>query len=385
MIDKMKRLITALLLTLPFTFLSYFVAGIIFLNGKDTLRSIALISAYVLINFMFFMSFYTRKTDKFRSFLFIAIAVTFPVEFILGLFEMRGHLMVATFSDMIAGNVPFCHIVIPQTILPLLFKGQIVFPGTIDAFAYSAGYMIVFWIAASLLLGKGWCSWVCFFGGWEEGCSRMAKKPRIKLSPKIVWGAAAVLLIVILTTIEFATPTYCLWLCPFKACSEFIEVGSPLVVIQTIIFIVLFIGLVIILPFLSKKRTQCMVLCPFGAMQSVVDKINPFDIRIDKKNCISCKKCIKECPVMAVSEKSLESGKVGFTCTKCGKCMDACPKKAIHFHIKGTPIGGKIGRITRVIFLYLAYTIIAGMGSGFIASAIQRLLLFITTGSFLYS
>ncbi|HEX2944968.1 MAG TPA: 4Fe-4S dicluster domain-containing protein [Clostridia bacterium] len=380
----LKKIIVTALLTAPFAFGSYFVTGLFSWRSDGLLQPISVLAVWLFINTMLFITLFTGKTDKVRAILFITMAIAFPIGFILQLFELRGHFMTAVMSDVISGNVPFCHIVIPQTIIPAVFTKQIVFPGTMDlGFQHSASFMIIFWLGVSLFIGKGWCSWTCFYGGWEDGCSRLSRKARIKLNPKLVWGAVAVLLLVILTTIETASPTYCLWLCPFKACSEFFEVASPLLAVQTVIFIVLFIGLVIILPFLSKKRVQCMVLCPFGAFQSAVDKINPFDIRIDKTKCLKCKKCIKECPVMAISEASLEKGKMGFSCMKCGKCVDICPGKAAHFHIKGTPVGGAFARVARTIFLYLAFTIFAGIGAGIISSALYRILLLITTGSML--
>ncbi len=379
-----SKIIFAALLTAPFSFGSYFITGLYSWNRVELLHSVAVLAAWLFMNVMLFITFFTGKTDRVRAIMFITMAIAFPIGFILQLFETRGRLMAATMSDVISGSVPFCHIVIPQTIIPAVLSKQIIFPGTMDlGFQYSASFMIIFWLGASLLIGRGWCSWTCFYGGWEDGCSRLSKKAGIKLNPKLVWGAAAVLILVIITAIETASPTYCLWLCPFKACSEFFEVASPLLVVQTVIFILLFIGLVIILPFLSKKRVQCMAFCPFGAFQSIVDKVNPFDIRIDKAKCLKCKKCIKECPVMAVSEASLEKGKMGFNCNKCGKCVDLCPGKAVHYHIKGTPVGGVFARTARIIFLYFAFTIFAGIGAGIISSALYRILLLITTGSLL--
>jgi ferredoxin-type protein NapH len=40
--------------------------------------------------------------------------------------------------------------------------------------------------------------------------------------------------------------------------------------IQNGIFVVLFAALVVVLPLLTKKRTQCSFFCPFGAFQSIL-------------------------------------------------------------------------------------------------------------------
>lgn len=379
-----RRLIISVLKTLPLLFGTYFIIGLYRLGEMNFGEKFSTIVFYSLLNGLFFMTMFNGKIDRHRSVLFIIIAISFPIEFVLGLYEQRGHFMYLTFSDMINGIVPFCHIVIPQTFIPTIFSKEVVFPGLISKFTYSAGFMIITWIAVSLLIGRGWCSWACFFGGWEDGCSRICKKSRVKLNRKIIYSAFAVLILVVLTTIEFATPTYCLFLCPFKACSEFVEVSTPLVVFQTILFSLLFIILVIILPILTKKRTQCIALCPFGAFQSMVDKVSPIGIRVDKEECIECQKCINICPMMSISMETLEKGSVGFTCTKCGKCIDSCPKKCINFYIKGTP-KSKVGDlIVKNLFLYLSYVIMAGMGSFFVISAIKRILLFIQTGSILH-
>lgn len=245
--------------------------------------------------------------------------------------------------------------------------------------------MFVLWMGASLLLGRGWCSWTCFFGGWEDGMTLVKKKAWKKRFPK-VWQYTpfAVLITVALISLLTVSPVYCMWLCPFKGVSEAIEIVSPLGVIQTIIFTLLFIGLVILLPLMSKKRTQCAFLCPFGAMQSLVDKVTPFSVRIIKEKCIKCGKCINVCPMMSIEKDNLETGKVRLNCIKCGRCMDACPEKAITYHIKGTPLGASwayhVGNYT---FRYLGFFLLATMSSNMFFETFFRLYKLITTGSIL--
>jgi ferredoxin-type protein NapH len=332
---------------------------------------------------MLFLMFYTGKIDRPRSVLFVAISLFFPIDFFAGLYEIRGHLMTATFENIIHGQVPFCHIVVPQTFLNLIFNREVIFPGTIAKFAYSAGGMIVIWVAASVAIGRGFCSWTCFNGDWEEGFSRFARRARVKrISPKWRLVPFAVLTAVVLTSVALATSTYCWWLCPFKAVSEFVEVDSFVTWIQTGLFIALFAGLVVVLPLLTKKRFQCLSFCPVGAFQSLVDRVNVFDIRIVTEKCTSCKKCLRACPMNSIDEKALAKGTTGSTCVKCGRCIDACPQKAIVWHLKGTPVG-KYSGLAKVCFVYLAFTILAAMGGGMISSGLQRILHLVSTGSIL--
>jgi Fe-S-cluster-containing hydrogenase component 2 len=50
---------------------------------------------------------------------------------------------------------------------------------------------------------------------------------------------------------------------------------------------------------------------------------------VNKKKCVSCKKCVKRCPVDAID---MVKGKALITddkCIYCGKCVKVCPVKAI--------------------------------------------------------
>ncbi len=176
------------------------------------------------------------------------------------------------------------------------------------------------------------------------------------------------------------SPTYCEWLCPFKTVTEFVEVTSLKILIQTVIFVSLFIGLVIVLPILTKRRIQCGLFCPFGAFQSFTNKINPFEIRINQERCAKCKRCTQVCPTFSMSEESMVEGKTRFTCMKCGKCIDSCPKGAIYYHVKGTPLNFNFSTY-RLLFLYPAFLFLATISGGDIQHAIVRVIRLITTGS----
>jgi len=268
-----------------------------------------------------------------------------------------------------------------MTIIPLALSKTIIFPGTMIGSFASIASMLIIWIGASLALGRGFCGWVCFFGGLDDGFSRIFRKPMIKhINPKWHYLPFAVLLVTALTSAMLLTPTYCEWLCPYKTVTEYVEVTSIKILIQTIIFVALFLGLVIILPMLTKKRTQCGLFCPFGAFQSFTNKINPFEIRINQVTCVKCKQCIRICPVFSITEETLNTGKTRFTCIKCGKCVDACPKGAICFHVKGTPLTGNADTF-RLLFLYPAFLFLVTMAGSNIQDAIIRIIRLITTGS----
>jgi ferredoxin-type protein NapH len=352
---------------------------------SDLIRFTSWAATLAFINTLFFLMLRNRKTDRYRSILFITMAATFVLSFISNLIEARGSMMF-TESDMIEGDIPFCHLVIPMTLIPAALTRTINFPGTILG-PHAIVPMFVLWIGASLALGRGFCGWFCFFGGLDEGFSRILKKPVLrKIDPKWTYLPIAVLLVTVILAAVTLSPTYCEWLCPFKTVTEFAKVTSAKVLLQTVLFVSLFAGLVVVLPLLTKKRTQCGLFCPLGPVQALTNRINPFEISLNKGKCVQCMKCVSACPTFSIDERGVKEGGTKASCVKCGKCVDVCPKEALSFHVKGTPLSegwAKRRELHRLLFLFPAFLVLATMAGGFIQDALVRIMRLITTGSLL--
>jgi ferredoxin-type protein NapH len=368
----------ALLISLPMLLLSF-----LMLSGeggvsKDPLRSFPFFITLALVNVLFFLMIRTGKTDRYRAVFFITMAVLFVISFIANLLEARGS-MALTAGEMIKGRTPFCHIAITTNIIPAVFSQTILFPGSILG-TYSIASMIVIWLGATIALGRGFCSWGCFFGGLEDGFSRVRRKPRIrKIADRWTYLPYAVLAIAAVLSAALLTPFYCEWLCPFKTVTEFFEVNSFERMMQFIIFVGLFLALVVILPLLIKRRTQCGLFCPMGALQSFSNKINLFEIRISRDQCEDCSKCVRECPTFSLNTESVAQGRARITCVKCGRCVDECPTGAVTYHIKGTPLHSNPKR-ARLLFLYPAFLFLIVFGGGMIQDGLFRILLLAMTG-----
>jgi ferredoxin-type protein NapH len=372
----------SLLLLLPMTFLILlFTAGPTpSFNSKVSL--VAFLITFIFFNVLFFMILYKGKVDRYRATGFIVLALFFALTFIVDLIGMRG-TMTFSHETMLSCEIPFCHIVTTMVILPLIFTGSIIFPGSIIGGFASIASMLVIVIGVMLALGRGFCSWGCFYGGWDDGTSRILRKPVIKkINPAFRWASFAVLIIVAITSALVLEPTYCDWLCPFKTVTEFEKVTSFTVLLKTITFVSLFAALVIVLPLLTKKRIQCTTLCPMGALCSLSNKINVFEVRIDKGKCTECMLCTKVCPTMSLEKQDVEKGKPSITCMKCGKCIDSCSKSAINYHIKGTPVGKRV-TLARMLFLYPAFTLLVVFTAGNMQQGIVLLVKLFTTGSLL--
>ena len=94
------------------------------------------------------------------------------------------------------------------------------------------------------------------------------------------------------------------------------------------------------LPFLTKKRTQCALFCPFGAFQSLFNKINLFEIRFNRDKCVNCTFCQTACPTLAHSAESIREGKTLLNCMKCGACVDSLQERRGRVAPEGNAGGG---------------------------------------------
>jgi ferredoxin-type protein NapH len=366
--------------------LPMFLILFMFLSGgrpdfSDPKNLISFLIVFLLFNYLFFRILYTGKTDRYRAVIFILYAVFLSFAFILNMFQTRDAMTFNT-SDMLQCQIPFCHLVISMILIPVALTDSIIFPGNIIGGFAPVATMVVIWGLSSLALGKGFCSWGCFYGGWEDGFSRILKKPKMKnVNILFRWSAFAVFLLVAISSAVMLSPTYCDWICPFKTVTEFEAVTSAETLVKTIIFASLFAGLVVILPVLTKKRMQCTTLCPLGALNSFTNKINVFDIRINKEQCTRCKKCIEACPTLSLDESSYQTSRAHFTCCKCGKCVDGCTNHAIHYHIKGVPVNKALSA-TRILFVFSGFLFLAMFSGGSIQAGVYRIINLIKTGGF---
>jgi ferredoxin-type protein NapH len=370
----------SILLTLPMILLIliFIAGGIPDLSTMD--KAISFWITLVFLTTLFFLILYTGRTDRYRRIGFVLMALFFALTFIVSLIKERG-AMTFNQENLLSCEIPFCHIVTTMIIIPVALTKSIIFPGSIIGGFASIASMLVIVIGVSLSLGRGFCSWGCFYGGWDDGTSRILRKPKIKkINPVFRWMSFAVLLLVALWSAMTLNPEYCDWLCPFKTVTEFEKVTSFTIFMKTVVFLSLFLGLVIILPVLTKKRVQCATFCPMGALLSLTNKINAFDVRIDKEKCSSCQKCSQTCPTLSLDKNDIEAGRPSVTCMKCGGCIDACSKKAIHYHVKGTPVGKSLSW-ARNLFLYPAFLLLVVFLGGYMQGGIMMLLHLFKTGS----
>ena len=261
------------------------------------------------------MTFAERKKTGsgviYRRIFQTVFAVGFCIAFISDLYAERGSMAITT-QALNNSELPFCHIAIPQVLVPLLVTKSIIFPARIAGHYAAVASMLLIWFVCTLTVGRGWCSWICFYGGWEEGFGHIGKKCHLNLLGKnkelreFMFGF---FFFVVLASLCELACIYCDWFCPFKLVTEFTPINSIPSLIATVMFIGLFLGLVVVLPILTKKRTQCSSLCPFGALASLTDRFCFFQMKIDTEKCSGCLKCASACPFCAIDIKTIQEKK----------------------------------------------------------------------------
>jgi len=182
-----------------------------------------------------------------------------------------------------------------------------------------------------LILGRGFCSWVCPINmitdaaAWTRrkfGFDMIAKKTPI--SRKTRYWVIAISLIL----------SYLSGLAAFEFISPISMVHRGLVFGMgfgwaAIIIIYLFDLFVL-------KNGWCGHICPLGGFYSIIGKYRILKVKHDSEACTGCMKCKIVCPenqVLHMIDKESQPVLSG-ECINCGRCIDVCDDNALGFFLK---------------------------------------------------
>ncbi|MDR2720440.1 MAG: 4Fe-4S binding protein [Nitrososphaerota archaeon] len=250
-------------------------------------------------------------------------------------------------------------------------------------------YILITWFAATLILGRFFCGWVCPFALIMdiENAIRKTLKIRYRILPDKLNTALHKGRYIIL--ISFLLLPIALWILnpppnteaavmmtqllsgPFRPYSIIIDPLVPFVVpwtgqlilgninlsypyIDNItslieatpgqIFAIIFVAVTLIGSFLIR-RVWCRF-CPAGASISALNRFKPFKglpllyIEKDEKKCTKCGVCKRVCPVQVNDVYDQKSGKIGTSqCMLCTRCVEMCPyEDALKVKIGNKPV-----------------------------------------------
>jgi len=215
----------------------------------------------------------------------------------------------------------------------------------------NAGF--IFWILvfiSALLLGRAFCGWFCWFGGYLDLIEWGRSKLKIKIPSRIP------LYLVMIPFVSLALKIYSTvlvkWLQgpPDAFIFRLADVepwGGQQTGLSILITLIMY-GPVLL--FVFGRRSWCRYLCPIGALLKVFGRFGVGKVRLVNDECIGCGNCTRTCDMHVDVGGELKShGAVGSSnCIRCLKCIDECPKGSIGFSLSSKEVSLSVEASTRV-------------------------------------
>ena len=200
---------------------------------------------------------------------------------------------------------------------------------------------VIFWVLAfisAIVLGRAFCGWFCWFGGylelieWGIGDKWKIKIPRrtllyLGLLPFVSLLLKAYISLLVIW-IEKGFPG----IFTFRL-ADVEPWGGQQTGISILLTAILY-GPVLFYVF--GRKAWCRYLCPIGALLRVFSTVKIGAIRLVNDACIGCGKCNRACDMQVDVMGDLSTrGEVGSTaCIVCLKCSDACPTESLAFSLR---------------------------------------------------
>ncbi|MFA6435239.1 MAG: 4Fe-4S binding protein [Elusimicrobiales bacterium] len=277
-----------------------------------------------------FLIFHTGRISFYRRLFFSGLAAFFLVHFKLSLLSK-------IFDASCFKDAPFCHIAVSASFFNYLYQQYLALMG--GGWRLWGPLSLVFlWLFFTLVIGRAWCSWACFYGGIDDGLSALPGKALIKMrlpAGKFRDFPAALLIFLLLVSLAYMLPVYCLWLCPLKMTAAFLDPGDAFIRKVQSGLMLSALAVLIAGPLLTKKRTFCSFLCPFAAWQAFWGRLNPFRVAADGESCSACSACFDSCPMYALTAGRDGKPEPAAYCNLCGECLAACPRGGLKFSVFG--------------------------------------------------
>ena len=199
----------------------------------------------------------------------------------------------------------------------------------INAVHPSALFILLAIIAASIVLKKSFCSWLCPIGTLSESLWMLGEKifgKNIALPRWIDYP---------LRSLKYLLLAFFVWAIIGMDIPELAAfINSPynkLADVKMYLFfanistfalwtIILFMVMSIVV-----KNFWCRFLCPYGALLGIVGWFSPFKITREQSTCIDCNLCTEACPANITVHAA---GRIwSDECTSCLRCVEVCPVK----------------------------------------------------------
>jgi polyferredoxin len=207
----------------------------------------------------------------------------------------------------------------------------------------AAMFLIITFLAISLLFRKAFCGWLCPIGTisewlWKAGQSMFKRNPRLPRWVDIPLRSLKYVLLGLFLWVVVTMPAYAIQgflhspyglIADVKMLDFFRHMSTTAAVV---------IGVCAIASIIVKNF-WCRYLCPYGALMGLAALVSPVWIRRQPDKCIDCAKCAKACPSLLPVDTNLQIRSA--ECLGCLECVAVCPAEgALDLSLLGRrPVG----------------------------------------------
>ena len=195
-----------------------------------------------------------------------------------------------------------------------------IYSGTLVLFVLS--------VLTALFFRRGFCGWLCPFGGIQELLGRFGQKV---LGKQLELPAAPDKVLrylkypVLALTVFYSWKTASMWISPYDPWAAYGHLSEGIPAVWNEFSIGLIILVITLLGSFFYDRFFCKYLCPMGGFLGIISKISFFRIKRDKNLCIDCNLCTKSC-AMKIDVAKVDTVS-SLECINCQECVAVCPKE----------------------------------------------------------
>jgi polyferredoxin len=199
--------------------------------------------------------------------------------------------------------------------------------GRVPSIHPAAMFLLIAFLAVSILFRKAFCSWLCPIGTLSEGLWKFGRKFLKRNYSLARWADLP------LRGLKYLLLAFFIYAIAGMSASA-IEAFqlSPYGLVADVKMLHFFRALgetaAIVLAALSAlsiviQNFWCRYLCPYGALMGLAALFSPARIHRDESRCVNCAKCSKSCPALLPVDQLVNIRSA--ECTGCLECVATCP------------------------------------------------------------
>ena len=212
-----------------------------------------------------------------------------------------------------------------------------------------------------VVFGRFFCGFACAFGSLGDAvrafyvfiCKKLKKKPVTMKASVVKYLQAVKYIVLVLLVVSCYTGVYSKTqgMSPWDVFSMLHAGNFKLggYIVGLVLLVLILVGMAF------QERFFCRVLCPMGAVFSMLPVLPLFTLRRDRSECIrGCRACTMKCP-SDIELAPDTAPELSGDCFQCQKCIDTCPKGNIHTGIrslKGNEIWFTVLRAVVLLVLF---------------------------------